>query len=210
MSGPRQPPDPRIELVEDPSGETTLLIDGGQAMQGWERELMHASADLLCRCGNEFLEVGLGLGISALRIASSPRTVRHVVVERYARVIELFEARHPVLPPSLEIVEADFVDHVRELEPDSLDGIFFDPYLPPAMNKDPALWREVVPAMARALRPGGALIPFATTRPVLRWQFRPFFDRVVVERHRFSTYRSTDYMATSSGIAYIQCFVRTR
>jgi spermidine synthase len=98
--------DPSIELVETDSGEVTLLIDGGQAMQAWERELMWEMADLLCGYGSEFLEVGLGLGISALRIASNPRTRRHVVVEKYEKVIELFTDRHPVLPPPLEIVHA--------------------------------------------------------------------------------------------------------
>lgn len=33
-----QPQDPRIELVETDSGEVTLLIDGDQAVQAWERE----------------------------------------------------------------------------------------------------------------------------------------------------------------------------
>jgi spermidine synthase len=209
VNAPRQPDDPQIELVEDAS-ETTLLIDGGQAMQAWERELMHESADLLCQFGSEFLEVGLGLGISALRIAENPTTVRHIVIERYPRVIELFRERHPSPPPALEFVEADFVEHVHVLAPESLDGIFFDPYLPPEMNNDAELWREVVPAMVRALRPGGVFIPFATTRPVLRWQFRPFFERVIVERRPFETYPTTEYMTTASGTAYIQCFVKVR
>ena len=64
--------DPTITLVDD-HGEVTLSIDGGQAMQAWERDLMHESADLLCSFGCDFLEAGLGLGISALRIASDPR-----------------------------------------------------------------------------------------------------------------------------------------
>src|SRR5262249_42701979 len=74
---------PDIRLVETTEGEVTLSIDGHQAMQAWERDLMWAAADQLCTFGSEFLEVGLGLGISALRIASNPTTRRHVVVERY-------------------------------------------------------------------------------------------------------------------------------
>ena len=51
---------------------------------------MFASADLLCQHGSEFLEVGLGLGLSALRIAFNPRTRRHRVIEKYREVIDLF------------------------------------------------------------------------------------------------------------------------
>src|SRR5262249_36040215 len=123
-----QPEDPPIELVETNAGEVTLLIDGGQAMQGWERELMREMADMLCSYGSEFVEVGLGLGFSALRIAGNPSTRRHMVVEKYDKVIKLFQDRHPVLPNSLDIVHADFRDYVSQLETESVDGIFFDPY----------------------------------------------------------------------------------
>src|SRR4029453_18091508 len=58
---------PEIVLA-DHNGEITLYIDGNQAMQAWEHDLMVELADLLCQYGCEFLEVGLWLGISALRI----------------------------------------------------------------------------------------------------------------------------------------------
>jgi predicted methyltransferase len=203
-----QPESPKIELVETVDGEVTLLIDGGQAMQGWERDLMNDSADMLCAYGSEFLEVGLGLGLSALRIATHPNTVQHVVVEKYQQVIDLFLERHPNLPPTLKIVHADFFDYIHQVQPDSIDGIFFDPYLPPDVSADEALWNEVVPKIFRAIRPGGAFVPFATTKPVLRWQFAPFFDRIIVEPRRFAAYPTTEYMSTLRGTAYIQCYLR--
>ena len=199
---------PRIELIES-DREQTLLIDGGQAMQAWETDLMHRSADVLCEYGSRFLEVGLGLGISALRIAGAPTTTHHTVVEKYARVINFFSERHPDPPATLEIVQADIVDQVEVLEPASLDGIFFDPYFPQAMLEDISMWNKLVPAMRRALRVGGALVPFATTKAVLRWQFAPFFDRVICERRRFEAYDGTDYMTTNKGTAWIQTFIRT-
>lgn len=67
---------------------------------------MWEMADMLCEYGSEFLEVGLGLGISALRIAGNQRTRRHVVVEKHEQVIDLFRDRHPALPDSLDIVHA--------------------------------------------------------------------------------------------------------
>jgi len=202
---PRQPEDPRIELVEK-AGETSLLIDGAQAMQAWERELMNESADLLCAHGTEFLEVGLGLGISALRIAGNPGVRRHVVIEKYAGVIDFFRERHPEPPPSLEIVEADFFAQVHRLEPESFDGIFFDPYLPLAIREDRALWDETMPPLLRSLRPGGVFLPCFTTRPILYWM--GYFERAEVIRRPFTAYPTTYYTQGTSGSAYIQRYLK--
>jgi hypothetical protein len=199
--------DPEIELVEQ-GAEVTLLFDGRQAMQAWERDLMFASADLLCGYGSTFLEVGLGLGLSALRIAENPRVRRHVVVEKYKRVIDLFTERQPHRPSTLEIVEADFFDHIHRVEPASLDGIFFDPFLPAEMGQDEKLLREVTALIVTALKPGGVFIPFFTTRPELKWPFCEYFDRIIVQRHSFQAYPTTRYTHGTSGHAYIQCFIR--
>jgi predicted methyltransferase len=199
---------PTIEYIQTPAGETSLLIEGGQAMQGWETNLMWESADLLCRFGSEFLEVGLGLGISALRIASNPATRQHTVVEKYTRVIEIF-AEHNAAPANLRIVHGDFLDYIEQLDPASVDGVFFDPYLPQSQWDDPALWNRVMPLFSRALRTGGVFIPCFATRPVLKWQYVPFFERIIVERHSFTIYDSTNYAPQQSGDAFIQCFVKT-
>ena len=204
----RQPKNPKIELVEENDGETTLYIDGGQAMQAWEIELMRESANILCTYGSEFLEVGLGLGLSALHIAQHPNTHKHVVVEKYQRVIDLFYERHPAPPPALEVRHADFFKLVSKLEPSSLDGIFFDPYIPFEMRNDDALWDEVMPLIIRTLRPGGVFLPCFTTRPVLN--FISYFDRVIVERRSFTAYPTTEYTYGTSGEALIQSYVKSR
>src|SRR5678815_553189 len=128
MNAIQQIENPEIKLIEGDGDEVTLLIEDGQAMQGWETALMWESADILCKYGSQFLEVGLGLGISALRIAGNPATRHHTVIEKFPQVIELFRERNPSLPPALEIIHADFFEYIHEIEPDSLDGIFFDPY----------------------------------------------------------------------------------
>ena len=208
MSEWNQSEGPEIQLVEKQDGELTLYIGDAQAMQGWERALMNESADILCTYGSQFLEVGLGLGISALRIAGNPKVRRHTVVEKYRRVIDLFLERHSSVPPALQIVEADFFEYVYSLEPASLDGIFFDPYLVNlSLWRDPALWDAVVPLLVRSLRPGGVFIPCFSTTPELRWQFVNFFDRIVVERRNYATYPDTDYTPGVTGSAYIQCFI---
>jgi spermidine synthase len=199
---------PDVRLVETTEGEVTLSIEGQQAMQAWERDLMWAGADHLCTFGTEFLEVGLGLGISALRIASNPAIQRHVVIERYARVIKLFRERHPNPPPTLKIVEADVFEHYHTVPPASLDGVFFDPFMPAEIEAQKALWDEFMPMVVKSLRPGGAFIPFFTTEPVLKWPFFEYFDRAIVTKHSFVAYKDTNYTTRLSGTAYLQCFVR--
>jgi spermidine synthase len=203
---------PHIELVEPAPGELTLAIDGQQAMQAWERDLMWASADMMCEHGHhgsEFLEVGLGLGISALRIAAHPNTRRHVVVERYPRVIELFRERYPSPPPALEIVQADVFDHFDSVAPDSLDGVFFDPFMPAGLENQVELWDEFMPRVISAMRPGAAFVPFFTTEPVLKWPFFKYFNRIIVQTHPFAAYADTNYTTRPAGVAYIQCFIKT-
>lgn len=204
MGTPGQSDSPAIELVTDPDGATTLYIDNGQAMQAWEIDLMHRSADILCAYGSEFLEVGLGLGLSALRIATHPNTRRHVVVEKYQDVIDLFKQNHPDLPGTLTIVHADFLDYFEAVQPASVDGIFFDPYLPYDVRNDMSFWDGVMPVMTRALRPSALFIPCFTTAPVLGWM--DYFDHVSVERHPFVAYDTTEYTRMTAGDAYIQCY----
>lgn len=210
MDAIQQPESPEINLVET-NDEVTLYIGDGQAMQGWEQALMWESADILCGFGSEFLEVGLGLGISALRIAANPATRRHTVIEKFPKVIELFRERNPSPPAPLEIVEADFFEYIHQMKPESVDGIFFDPYLVPvSLWDEEELWMKVMPAVTRTLRQGGVFIPCFSTRPVLRWQFVHHFDRIMVERRSYASYATTDYVTRNSGEAYIQCFIRVR
>ncbi|MCA6091271.1 class I SAM-dependent methyltransferase [Streptomyces sp. SCA3-4] len=196
---------PPIELVEN-DGEVTLSIGGEQAMQAWERDLMWASADMLCEYGHDFYEVGLGLGLSALRIAGNPATRSHTVLELFDEVEDLFRARHPDLPGTLSIERGDFFRRVFELPSESIDGMFFDPALDMDVWTDKELWARTVPEVVRVLRPGGVFIPFFSTRPELRWQYLPHFRSIRVERHPYVAYETTEYTHGTSGDAYIQCF----
>ncbi|MEV0522797.1 class I SAM-dependent methyltransferase [Streptomyces sp. NPDC050439] len=200
-------PAPDIQLI-DHDGEVTLSIGGEQAMQAWERDLMWASADLLCRHGKDFYEVGLGLGLSALRIAENPATRSHTVLELFGEVEDLFREQHPKLPGTLSIERGDFFQRVFELETESIDGMFFDPALDMEVWKDEELWRKAMPEVVRALRPGGVFIPFFSTKPELRWQYVKHFRTIRVERHPYTAYDTTEYTYGTSGDAYIQCFYK--
>jgi hypothetical protein len=103
----------------------------------------------------------------------------------------------------------DFFESSDKLTPASLDGIFFDPWLPREIADDECLWAEVMPRLVRALRPGGVLIPFFfSTQPVLKWPFRDYFSKVIVERRCFQAYPATEYTHGTAGQAYIQCFLK--
>ncbi len=199
--------EPEIQLVEA-GKEVTLYIDGEQAMQAWERDLMWRAADILCQFGSQFLEVGLGLGLSSLRIANHPSTCKHVVVEKYQKVIDLFHNKHPVLPANLEIVYADFFEYIGLLESSSVDGIFFDPALPKPMWDDREFWSSLIPKMVRVIRPGGVFIPFFTTEPVIWKRYVSYFERLIIEKHSFTPYSITNYLEDPSGSAFIQCFIK--
>ncbi|QDY75749.1 class I SAM-dependent methyltransferase [Streptomyces qinzhouensis] len=199
---------PAIELIEQ-DGQVTLSIGGEQAMQAWERDLMWASADLLCEYGKDFYEVGLGLGLSALRIAGNPATRSHTVLELFEEVEDLFRARHPHLPDNLTVERGDFFERIFELPSESFDGIFFDPALDMEVWTDAELWARVMPEVVRVLRPGGVFIPFFSTKPELRGQYLPHFRRIRVERHPFVAYDTTEYThGGTTGDAFIQCFLK--
>jgi predicted methyltransferase len=212
---------PSIDLVRAASGEVTLMIDDVQAMQGWEQALMWRAADLLCARGTDFLEAGLGLGLSATRIAGRPGVRRHVVVEKYAKVIDLFRQEHPRPPAALRIEHADFFDYLDGLAADSFDGVFFDPELPRSFFSDRDLVDGFMPKLVRALRPGASFVPMfsldgtipdaatCTALPgVMLDRYLRFFDRVVVERHPYTAYADTRYTPATTGDAFILCFYR--
>lgn len=198
---------PKIQLVEE-QGEVTLYIDGDQAMQAWEKELMWRAADILCQFGSRFLEVGLGLGLSSLHIASHPSTQKHTVVEKYQEVIDLFYDKYCSLPDNLEIVHDDFFSFIDSIDSSIFDGIFFDPALPKPMWDDQEFWMNLIPKLVRVLKPGGVFIPFFTTEPVLWKRYIPYFERIIIERHSFTPYTKTNYLEDPAGDAFIQCFIK--
>jgi hypothetical protein len=177
-------------------------------VKAWEKNLMEFSADLLVTFGSSFAEAGLGLGLSALRVVAHQHVTRHTVVELHPEVMRLFESQHHVIPTSLELTSDDFFAWVRRVAPGSLDGIFFDPALPSRIWADASFWQEHMPWIVRAIRVGGAFIPFFSSRPVLREQFLPYFSEIRCYPRPFEAYENTRYTYARSGLAIVQCFIK--
>lgn len=206
MPTPLHLADPPISL-EERDGETTLLINGDQAMQAWEIDLMHAGADAMLEFGDEYLEVGLGLGLSALRIAERAR--QHTVIEVYSQVIDLFNERHPDAPESLKIVQGDFIDVVVDMPDAMFDGIFFDPAFEKGAWEDVAFMQEAGKQMHRLLRPGGSFIPFFSTTLCLWEHWAPLFDRLDIRKMPYRAYPTTSYTVGGvEGTAWIHRYVK--
>ena len=208
-----QPEDPEISL-EVINGETTLTIAGRQAMQQWEYELMRRSAEIMCEGtiadtqSKNYLEAGLGLGISARHIGSHASTAQHTVIEKYAKVIQLYTQNFPVLPHRVKLIQDDFFRFIETAPSNYYDGIFFDPALPRPLWDQEDFWQQVTAHMKRILKPAGRLMPFFSTTPEIRKQYRSHFSKVYVERHPFKAYGSTNYTHGLEGDAYIQCFIK--
>jgi hypothetical protein len=82
-----------------------------------------------------------------------------------------------------------------------LGGIFFDLYLSKDLPYDMQQLRdEVLPAFVRALRVGGAFVPYFSPKPELRWTYYYYFDRIIVERHSYAAYRGTECTPGESGM----------
>lgn len=168
MSNIYQSDEPAVSLNVE-GDEMTLMIDGRQAMQHWEYELMQRSADILCddqllgykegsnQSGKRYIEAGLGLGISARRIGDHNSTSEHTVIEKYSRVIDIYHEKLPPLPSTVKVIHDDFFRFVESAPSNYYDGIFFDPALPLPLWDKSAFWDDVVPHFKRILKPGGLL-----------------------------------------------------
>jgi predicted methyltransferase len=206
-----QPEDPDVQYLSE-NGEVTLSFDGIQVVQGWETDMLSTMSEMLCDFGGNILEVGLGLGISARKIANYPSIKRHIVVEKYQKVIDLFHINHgsAILPDTTKIVHADIFDFISQIEPNSLDGIFYDPYFPVVdMYEDPVVLEKLLPGLFAALRSGGALMPFPSLRPLLKEKYFAFASKFIVLRYPFETYQNTTYMQNiHKGNAFIKAVIK--
>ena len=202
------PEDAKIELVEK-EGEVTLYIDGGQAMQAWNASSCGVRQTSCVPGALSIWRLDLAWGF---RRCESQATITPPTHRRG----EISTSHRPLLPAiseppaNLQIVKADIFDFALTLEPESLDGIFFDPYLSKDVPCDmQQLWGDVLPALVRSLRIGGAFVPYFSPKPELR------YHTIIISTE--SSWNDTPTQPTAeqstpgeAGDAFIQCFVKTQ
>jgi type IV protein arginine methyltransferase len=97
---------------------------GNDVMMDWEHPMMKRHAELVCHAGDDVLEVGFGMGISASYIqALAPRT--HVIVECHPQVLPRLRAWAKD-KPNVRVVEGGWYERRADLG--TYDGIFYDTY----------------------------------------------------------------------------------
>ncbi|EGD76103.1 hypothetical protein PTSG_00809 [Salpingoeca rosetta] len=103
------------------------LIDDEKrgVMMMWEKPLMEAHAELMCRTQGDVLNVGFGLGLVDTAIqAHSPRT--HTIIEAHPDVYKKMIADGWDKRPGVKVIHARWQDVVGDLP--QFDGIFFDTF----------------------------------------------------------------------------------
>lgn len=97
---------------------------GNDVMMDWEHPMMKRHAELVCHAGDDVLEVGFGMGISASYIqAREPRT--HVIVECHPQVLPRLRAWAKD-KANVRVIEGGWYERRAELG--TYDGIFYDTY----------------------------------------------------------------------------------
>eukprot|EP00043_Microstomoeca_roanoka_P027235 m.13863 g.13863 ORF g.13863 m.13863 type:complete len:356 (-) comp7440_c0_seq2:254-1321(-) len=103
------------------------LIDESQrgVMMMWEKPLMEAHAELMCRTSGDVLNVGFGLGLVDTAIQSHhPRS--HTIIEAHPEVYKKMIADGWDKKPGVTIIHSRWQDAVESLP--QFDAIFFDTF----------------------------------------------------------------------------------
>jgi len=124
-------------------------------MVQYERPMMEAVADVICRGRGNVLNVGFGCGLvdEAIQIRG---VERHVIVEAHAQIIEWMHEGGWHERPGVEIVHSPWEDVRWDDYRQSFDGVFFDTYPYGSGRRwDQLLWHECV---HRILKPSTGVV----------------------------------------------------
>lgn len=137
----------------------TLSILNHPVMEVWEDNYMEELAKIATRNGGRVLEVGFGMGRSSRFIHNNPNVTHHVIVEANHDIANL--ARKFATDASIDVtvIEGLRDDVLKELDPDSFDGMLNDTY--PLNEREVNAQELCAPLAYRVLRKGGVLTYFS-------------------------------------------------
>lgn len=138
---------PTDEIWRDETGNVLVRKPDGSVryvMVQYERPMMEAVADVICRNGGDVLNVGFGCGL--VDDAIQNRGVeRHVIVEAHPRIMEWMRQEGWPTRRGVEIIHSQWEDVCWTDYQQRFDGVFFDTF-PFATGRkwDQLLWHECV------------------------------------------------------------------
>ena len=116
--------------------------DEWEVMMDWEDPLMAASAAYVCEGGGDILEIGFGMGISAMYIQS--HTINsHTIIENHPQIIPKAHA-WAADKSNVTIIEGSWYDVRDTLS--TYDGLFMDTFGDQDMDK----FSTVLPSLMKA------------------------------------------------------------
>ncbi|HEU5055409.1 MAG TPA: class I SAM-dependent methyltransferase [Kofleriaceae bacterium] len=133
--------------------DEVVRVGDAPIMYGWERPLMEAYAEAICRPDRDLLEIGFGMGIFAE--AAARRGLRsHTIVEPHPEILPRAHAFAATGGGRVQVI-ADYWQRCQ-LELATYDAIFYDSWSPEETRLDD-LRAFFTLAAIRLLRPGGLL-----------------------------------------------------
>jgi len=119
----------RLTYVKDNDGKQRCVdVDGGLVMAAWETDIMHMTAEMLCKDqkpGFTVLNIGFGLGIID-EIFQSYKPSRHVIVEAHPDAIAFARQIGWDKRQGVELIHKRWEDAIAELG--DFDVVYWDTY----------------------------------------------------------------------------------
>lgn len=137
----------------------TLSILNHPVMEVWEDNYMEELAKIATRNGGRVLEVGFGMGRSSRFIHNNPSVTHHVIVEANHDIANLAREFAKDASIRVTVIEGLRDDVLKELDPDSFDGMLNDTY--PLNEREVNAQELCAPLAYRVLRTGGVLTYFS-------------------------------------------------
>jgi guanidinoacetate N-methyltransferase len=106
----------------------TLSILNHPVMETWEDNYMAELAAIATSNGGRILEVGFGMGRSSRFIHTNPDVTHHVIVEANHDIANLAREFAKNAAIAVTVLEGLRDDVLKDLEPDSFDGMLNDTY----------------------------------------------------------------------------------
>ena len=144
---------PADEIWRDDHGNVLARNADGTSryvMVQFERPMMEAVADVICRDHGTVLNVGFGCGLVDAAIQARG-VARHVIVEAHPQVVAWMKEDGWHRRPNVEMIDAAWEDVPWARFRHAFDGVFFDTYQYGTGDRwDQTLWYECV---RRILKP---------------------------------------------------------